>query len=131
MPSASVNTVPDSLYQAIDGRVWYFPEISNRWTTIGSSHSSDWYAIDFGKQEEISSVKVSLFADGNTFFVPDSIRIEYDSGDGWKNVPLSNKITLKANTSTIISFEKVSATRLRLNFSHGPKAVALAELECY
>jgi hypothetical protein len=23
-----------SLYQAIDGRTWYFPEITNRWTTL-------------------------------------------------------------------------------------------------
>ena len=53
LPSASVNTVPDSsLYQAIDGRIWYFPEISNRWSTEGSTSSTDWYAVDFGKARE-------------------------------------------------------------------------------
>ena len=34
-PSASVNSVPDSLFQAVDGRIWYFPEIRNRWSTLG------------------------------------------------------------------------------------------------
>jgi hypothetical protein len=131
MPSASVNTVPDSLYQAIDGRIWYFPEISNRWTTLGSLNAADWFAIDFGKREEISSVKLSLFADGKTFFVPDSIRIEYDSGNGWKPIDLPANLHLKANTSTVVSFNKVVATRVRLHFAHGSHAVALAELECY
>jgi hypothetical protein len=129
--SASVNTVPDSLYQATDGRTWYFPEISNRWTTLGSKAPSDWFAVDFGKPEQISSVKISLFTDDTTFFLPDSIKIEYDGGDGWKNISLPNDLKLKANTSNTISFHKVAATRLRVNFSHGKKAVALVELECY
>jgi hypothetical protein len=31
MPSASVNSMPDSsMYQAIDGRTWYFPEITKQ-----------------------------------------------------------------------------------------------------
>lgn len=130
VPMASVNTAPDSLYQAIDGRTWYFPEISNRWTTLGSTSSSDWYALDFGKHEEISSINVCLFADGKTFFVPDSISIEYDNGDGWKNIPLRQNVKLTPNTSNDILFDKVAAMRLRLNFIHGQKAVALAELEC-
>jgi hypothetical protein len=131
VPSASVNAVPDSLFQATDGRTWYFPEISNRWTTFGSTSSSDWYALDFGKPEEISSVNVSFFADDTTFFVPESIRVEYDNGSGWKNIPLQGNMELKGNTSNIILFDKVTATRLRLNFVHGPKAMALVELECY
>jgi hypothetical protein len=131
LASASVNTAPDSLYQAIDGRIWYFPEISNRWTTVGSTSSSDWFALDFGKSEDISSVAISLFADGKTFFVPDSIQIGYDSGNGWKNISLQKNMKFDANTSNIISFDKVAATRLRLNFSHGQKAVALVEIECH
>src|SRR5688572_7766992 len=53
-PSASVNSTADSVYQAIDGRIWYFPEISNRWSTQGSNSPSDWFAIDFGQTIKIS-----------------------------------------------------------------------------
>ena len=56
-PSTSVYTMPDSsMYQAIDGRIWYFPEITNRWTTEGSASSMDWFALDFGTAHEISSI---------------------------------------------------------------------------
>jgi hypothetical protein len=54
-PSASVNTTPDTLYKAIDGRIWYFPEVQNIWSTEGSANAEDWYELDFGKGQELSS----------------------------------------------------------------------------
>jgi hypothetical protein len=59
LPTTSVNSSPDtSLYQAIDGRIWYFPEITNRWTTLGSASKTDWWAIDFGQAHEISEADI-------------------------------------------------------------------------
>ena len=63
-PTASVNTNPDtSLYHAIDARVRYFEEITNRWTIQGSSSQQDGYALDFGKPQKLSSVKLYLISD--------------------------------------------------------------------
>jgi hypothetical protein len=56
-PSASINTTPAALYSALDGRVWYFPEMPKYWTTLGSQAAKDWYAVDFGTAKWLSSGK--------------------------------------------------------------------------
>lgn len=134
VPSASVNTNPDtSLYQAIDGRIWYFPEITNRWTTLGSTAKTDWYALDFGGPKEISNIKIYLFADGVTYDVPESFTVDYQEGGQWKPVRIKNPNRLKpvGNTVNTISFDKITASHIRINFNHDDKAVAVSEIECY
>ncbi len=133
VPSASVNANPDtSLYQAIDGRIWYFTEITNRWTTKGSTSNKDWYALDFGKPHEISSVKIYLVADNKTFDVPDNINIEYKDGNKWKPVSLKEKLlALVGNTGNEITFDKVNASAIKIDFKHLKKQVAVSEIECY
>ena len=134
VPSASINSVPDtSLYQAIDGRIWYFPEITNRWTSLGSTAASDWLALDFGQSREISRVKIYSFADGNTFAAPDSYTIEYQNGSQWLPVKVRevNPAKPAGNTVNTMVFEKAAATRIRINFKHETKAVAISEVEVY
>jgi hypothetical protein len=134
MPSASINAVPDtSLYQAIDGKTWYFPEITNRWTTLGSTAKSDWFSIDFGQPREISSIKIYPVADNKIFAVPDSFDIEIQSGDKW--IPLTIKMREPANaignTENTLVLDKLTTTRVRINFAHEQKQVAISEIECY
>jgi hypothetical protein len=134
VPSASINTTPDtSLYQAIDGRIWYFPEITNRWTTAGSTASTDWYSLDFGQPRKISSIKIYLVADDKLFVAPDSIKIEIQNGDKWIPVAVKEQLpaSLVGNTQNTLVFDKTSATRVRINFAHSQKQVALSEIECY
>ena len=134
VPSASINASPDtSMYQAIDGRIWYFPEITNRWTTSGSVSNIDWYALDFGRAHEISSVKIYLVDDGDIFGVPDNISIEYKNGNEWNPVKLieSNHPKFIGNTVNEIDFNKVSADAIRINFMHTKKQVAVTEIESY
>ncbi len=131
IPSASVNSLPDSLYQAVDGRIWYFPEIRNRWATIGSTSTTDWYALDFGKTQEISTIKLYLFSDHKRFLVPDEISIEYKIDGQWQPAIIKEKISLVGNTSNTLSIETIKAEALRINFEHKSKQVAVAELECY
>lgn len=134
VPTASVNASPDSsMYQAIDGRTWYFPEITNRWTTAGSTSASDWYALDFGMQHEISTVKISLFADGVTFFPPEDILVEYQEDGRWLPVKLyqPGKVKLIPNTDNLVRFNEVTATGIRIQFKHGTRQVAISEIACY
>ena len=132
-PSASVNSVPDSLYQAIDGRIWYFPEITNRWTTHGSNSKNDWFEMDFGNAKEISSIKLYPFSDNKTFEVPEDIIIECQLKQEW--IPVKIKAVgskLIGNTSNTISFDKkVFAEKLRITFKHSSRQVAFSEIECY
>ena len=131
-PSASCNTEPDSIYQAIDGRIWYFPEISNRWTTLGSGSQDDWYALDFGNAREISTVKLYLFGDDKTFDTPDSFRIEYMTNGRWQPVQLKKSESLKpvVNTVNSIEFDKITSTSIRILFTHRKGEVAVSEIEC-
>jgi len=134
LPSASINSMPDtSVYQAIDGKIWYFPEITNRWTTLGSTSSSDWFALDFAQQRAISSIKVYLFADGKEYGVPDSFTVEYQNGDQWLPVNVKEIKPDKpiGNTVNQMVFDKVITNRIRINFKHGKKSVAVSEIECY
>jgi hypothetical protein len=131
VPSASVNAVPDTaIYQAIDARIWYFPEISNYWSTKNSTSKNDWYALDFGQAKEISGIKVYFFSDGKTFDIPDSLTIDYQNDKDWIPVKL-NSFKLVGNTGNMILFDKILATRLRVNFKHDAKQMALCEIECY
>jgi hypothetical protein len=134
VPSASVNSIPDSsMYQAVDGRIWYFPEITNRWTTEGSTSQNDWYAVDFGETHEISSLKLYLFADDQTFAIPDGIMLEYQKGGEWMAVKpkQQNANKLIGNTVNTIFFDKMMANKIRINFKHIKMQVAVSEIECY
>ncbi len=132
-PSASVNSITDSIYQAIDGRIWYFPEISNRWSTIGSTSPDDWLALDFGQPVELSTAKIYLYADGKVFDVPDSLNIEYQKGDEWFPVMVRQRspARLVGNTVNTLSFEKLTTSRIRINFKHPSSQIALVEIEYY
>lgn len=132
-PTASVNTVKDTLFQAIDGKKWYFKEISNYWSTDSTFNESDWYALDFGKEIEISSVNLSLYTDGKRFDLPETYSLEYRKGDQW--IPFTfkagNPAKLVGNTSNTIELLKQKTIGIRFSFRHPKKAVALVEFECY
>jgi len=132
-PSASVNSVPDSLFQAVDGRIWYFPEIRNRWSTLGSTSTSDWFSIDFGQPREISEVKVYPFVDNITFGIPDEVSIEYKNGEKWIPVKIKQQTPAKltANTGNGWVFEKVNTAMIRVHFKHLSMHTAISEMECY
>jgi hypothetical protein len=132
-PSASVYTMPDSsMYQAIDGRIWYFPEITNRWTTEGSMSSMDWYALDFGTTHEISSIKLYLYADEKSFVAPDTVAIEYQNGSEWVPVKVEQQPKkFIGNTVNTIAFDKITTNKIRINLKHTEMHIAVSEIECY
>ena len=131
-PSASVNNVPDtSLYQAIDGRIWYFPEIVNYWSTRGSDNIKDWYAVELDRATSITTIKLYLFADEKLFFVPDSINIEYKLEGEWKPVKIST-VKITGNTENIFQLQSVSAKAIRINIFHRKEEqVAITEVEIH
>ena len=132
VPIASANGVPDSLFQAIDGKIWYFPEITNGWTTKGSTSSEDWYALDFKQNRDISSVNLYFYSDKKTFAVPDTLYLEYEQNGKWLSVKPTTKgvVPLKPNTRNSFQFEKASATSIRIRMKHS-KIVSLVEFEVY
>lgn len=131
-PSASINAKPDSLYPAVDGRIWYFAEIRNRWTSLGSKAKEDWYALDLGQAKAISSIKIYLVADGDRFGVPENFGIEYHNGQEWLPVKMKEQgVKLIGNTENTLRFDLVKTRQIRIKFGHQNKQIALSELECF
>ena len=131
IPTASVNSIPEALYQAIDGRIWYFSEITNNWNTLGSALKTDWFELDLGKPIELNALKIYPVADGKYFQVPDDIMIEFKNGNEWIQVNNKDPEKLKGNTANTIRFEKVATSKIRINFSHETKQIAISEIECF
>jgi len=135
IPSASVNSVPDSLYKAIDGRSWYFAEIKNWWSTYRSQSITDWYALDFGQPREVSQVKLYLYADGKTYGKPDDYNIEYYDGKQWLPVTVKERTPSNpvGNTVNTVIFKNVRTKQIKVNFKQHSKGlhIAVSEIECY
>ncbi|HCZ34541.1 MAG TPA: glycogen debranching protein [Cytophagales bacterium] len=127
--TASVNNVVDSVNQAFDGRAWYFTEITNHWTSEGSTSTTDWMALDFGKDVSLSRAKLSVVANAR-FELPDDFQFEYLQNEKWNPVTFKNKPLLKANTITELHFEPITTSQLRIVFNH-KKNIAVGEVELY
>ncbi len=126
-PSASANTTPDSLFQAIDGRCWYFNEIQNWWSTNGSDSKTDWYALDFGKKKKVSSVTICFHCDENKFSVPDTFTVEYWNGDSWIKAQKAIK-DVKENGPNTIKLDRIETSKIRIMMNHKKKDVAITEV---
>ena len=130
--TASVNTDSTALHQAIDGRVWFFPELPNGWSTAGSTHATDWYAVDFGRPVRVGAAEVSFVADGRTLAAPAAYRIQRWDGKTWVDVsggvhdrPIANGINRDAWTPVVTS-------RVRVVFMpQAGKALRLVELKLF
>lgn len=129
--SASVNNLTDTLYQATDGRIWYFPEITNYWSTKGSLASTDWLQIDFEKPVAFSTVKLYPVVNGNGMALPDSILIQTGNQGHWRTVKVISAKALRANAENTATLPAGSATALRLRVVHPAKVVAFGEVEVY
>ena len=133
-PSASINTTPAALYSALDGRVWYFPEMPKYWTTLGSQAAKDWYAVDFGTAKWLSSAKLYFYSDSIQFNAPASYTLQSWTGTAWADIP-NAKTTPDAPIAggeNTITFQPIHTSRLRVVLTSKPKlAIALVQLKAY
>ncbi len=132
-PSASINATPEALYAALDGRVWYFPEMPKYWTNRGSQSAQDWYAVDFGSPKLISSVKLYFYSDGAQFNAPASYSLQYWTGTDWAAIP-NTQLTPPpiGNGENVRTFQPTQTSRLRVVFTNPPNsAVALVQLKAF
>jgi hypothetical protein len=134
VPSSSIYAASDSsLYQAIDGRSWYFTEITNYWSTRGSKTDHDSYKLDFGQERAVTAIKIYFLVNGREFFLPKYISVDYENPYlGW--MPATKPINqqqLQANTPFVISFDSIPARGIRIGFTHPKGQVAITEVEVY
>ncbi len=84
-PSASRNTDVSSLFAAIDGRVWFFPEIPNGWSAEGG-RVDDWFGLEFETPQTIDSMEIFFYADKDRFAAPERYRVQFRQGSRWQDV---------------------------------------------
>lgn len=128
--SASVNNATWQLYQAVDGRVWFYPNVRNYWSNAGSTAAEDWFSLDFGAKQQVSSARLYFYADGTRFKAPENYSLEEWTGTNWTRVPAARATPRRplANGENIVTFSPVTTSQLRVRFTN-PKAAAVALVE--
>jgi hypothetical protein len=118
--------------QAIDGRLWFFPEIANGWSpSISDSNDTSWYAIDLRAMRTISSIELYFFADAEHYAAPASFQLQYEAADGWKEIPVQARVPQRplANGENRITFPPLHAQKLRILFTNPPAPYRLRLIE--
>ena len=109
---ASSNTDPEALHDAIDGRIWFYPEVANGWSSAPSP-AQQWFAIDLGGVRRIERAELAFFADGRRFAVPIAYRFQEMTPGGWRDLPAVMERPL-ANGVTHARWAPVQASRIRV-----------------
>lgn len=132
--TASFSYSTDPAPKANDGRIWYYQDTKNRWSSFSSGNAIDWYAVDFGASKTISSVKLYFFSDDIGLKAPTSYNLQYWSGSAW--VDIKNQVKAPAaplgNTVNTINFSAVNTSRIRAVFTNKSGFyTGLTEFEVY
>lgn len=133
-PSASVNGADKKgLMQSIDGRMWFFSQIQEGWTTQGAAAKSQWYALDFGKPTTISASRIYFLDDARHFAAPRSYVIQYLVGSAWREVSNEPDGKALANGVNTLIWSPVTARKFRvlLTTPDHRRSVRLLEWKLY
>lgn len=132
--SASSSAPGASPYQAIDGRLWFFPEIANGWSPEPADRDSAWFAVDLRRVQRIGRVELAFASDGRNVQAPVSVRLQSYAGGEWVDVPgeAMDEQAPVANGITHIRFPGLECQQLRILLKGAPEAsMRLVEFEAF
>ena len=134
--SASSADAAAPVEQAIDGRLWFFPEISNGWSPAAVDPSpTSWYMLDLRKVRTIGSVELSFFADGRRYQQPASFLLQYRTDAGWREIPMQQRTPQSPlpNGENQAVFPSIRAQELRVVFTGpvAPRRMRLIEIKVF
>jgi hypothetical protein len=121
--SASINADPVSLHQALDGRVWFFPEMVNGWSTTGASGREQWFAVDFGRTTRVQSAELAFFGDGKAIAAPLAYRLQAWRAGSWQDLPAVAPRAVE-NGITRLSWPTTATTKVRIVLRNTPGTAA-------
>ena len=128
--SASTADEAENVHDAIDGRVWFFPELGNGWSSKPSP-AQQWYAIDLGKPVKLERAELAFFADGGHFAAPRAYRLQEWVGGTWRDLPARADAPL-ANGITHARWPATTTSKVRVMFDLTPnRAMRLVEAKLY
>jgi hypothetical protein len=132
MGSASSGNNTANIHDAIDGRIWFFPELPNGWNSNATAgDSQQWYAIDFGNSTTLSSAELAFFADDDEYALPsDYVVSSWVDGD-WAKIE-GDGDELVANGVTNVKWDELSTSKLMLSFTQAAgKKTRLVEFKAF
>lgn len=133
-PAASSSMSPSSVMEAIDGRLWFFPENPNGWSPLPSDRTPN-YSLHFAQGEKIATVELYFFANGRDVEAPLSFQVQLKTPAGWVDVPDQKRSSQKplANGANIVTFPEVSVQDLRIVLTQpaAPATLRLIELKAF
>jgi hypothetical protein len=115
--TASSSVTTSAIDQAIDGRLWFFPENPNGWSSAMTDlEPTSWYSIDLRRSRRIGSIELYFFSDGKRYQVPAEFQLQYRTGAGWQEVPGQQRMPQQplANGENKITFPAIMAQELRV-----------------
>ena len=115
--AASAGATPAALHQALDGRVWFFPELVNGWSP-GADQKQPWFTVDFGEPVRVSAAELSFFADSKALAAPTAYRLQAWRGGEW--VEVSKAPSPLANGVDRTTWTPVTTSKLRAVFDLKP-----------
>ncbi|MCJ2182792.1 glycogen debranching protein [Novosphingobium sp. 1949] len=125
--SASSGAEAENLHDAIDGRLWFYPELPNGWTSEPGK-GAQWYALDFGKEVALDSVELAFFDNGGQIRAPGRVVIQVWRDGGWSDAGQAR--ALPNGVTRIALAGGVRTGKLRAVMTPaGGKAVRLVELK--
>ena len=135
-PRASVSyAAPETPpFYAVDGNYWYHETPANRWTTVGSSSTEDWIAVDFGVKRPVETVKLYFLDDGEGITAPAAYALEAWVDGGWRAIRGQRRRPAKpeGHRANVVSFPRLETSRIRAVLTHRPgSASGLTEIEAW
>lgn len=131
LPSASSNTEAEALHDAIDGRVWFQPELPNGWTSPGTPRAAQvWYALDLGEPKLLGRAELAFQADGKTHAAPPRMRLEALTNGRW--ITLAQSGPALANGITGLRWQPLRAQQVRVVMDQPRnRAIRLVEFKLF
>ncbi|MBB3693258.1 MGH1-like glycoside hydrolase domain-containing protein [Sphingomonas sp. BK580] len=128
-PSASSGTAAENLHDAVDGRVWFFPELPNGWSSDGGG--AQWFAVDLGRPTRLERAELAFFADGAQVAAPRSYKVQAWDGARWRDVAVRGTAPL-ANGITHAIWQPLTTSRVRVLFDvPAAHTMRLAEIKLF
>ena len=122
--TASFTSDRAPLEKANDGNYWYHLHPPNRWTSYGSTNSTDWMEVDFGEPREIGRIELCLYDDHGGVQPPAAYTVQSWTGSEWRDLPDQVKTPARPAGSAVntITFPQQTTTRFRVVFTHNDTA---------
>jgi hypothetical protein len=134
--SASTATSQESIAEAIDGRLWFSPEVPNGWSPASTTTGAEsWYAVDFGRSLKIATVDLYFLGDEPQFRAATAYTVQYKAGDQWRDIEEQRHEPREPMAGGLnrVTFPAVESAGLRVVLQ-GPAAPAtfrLIEMEAF